>query len=111
VEELTGTLRALELGGAMVYPLLALGGLATLVAVDRAIAFGLLIALFALFAFNFLARTQSHALDRMERIGSRVIDHIFGWGERWLTGGLSNPRNRLLKLLVMQKAKITEFER
>jgi biopolymer transport protein ExbB len=41
-----------------------------------ATALGLLIALFALFAFNLLARTQARALDRMERIGSRVIDHI-----------------------------------
>jgi biopolymer transport protein ExbB len=39
VEELTSALRALEFGGAMAYPLLALGGSATLVAVDRAIAF------------------------------------------------------------------------
>jgi biopolymer transport protein ExbB len=41
-----------------------------------ATALGLLIALFALFAFNFLARAQSRALDRMERLGSSMIDHI-----------------------------------
>jgi biopolymer transport protein ExbB len=41
-----------------------------------ATALGLLIALFALFAFNFLARAQSRGLDRMERLGSRVIDRI-----------------------------------
>jgi biopolymer transport protein ExbB len=41
-----------------------------------ATALGLLIALFALFAFNFFARVQSRALDQMERLGSRLIDHI-----------------------------------
>lgn len=41
-----------------------------------ATALGLTIALLALFAFNFFARVQSRALDRMERLGSRVIDHI-----------------------------------
>jgi biopolymer transport protein ExbB len=41
-----------------------------------ATALGLLIAIFALFGFNLLARTQSYALDRMERLGSRLIDHI-----------------------------------
>ncbi|HVA39200.1 MAG TPA: MotA/TolQ/ExbB proton channel family protein [Candidatus Binataceae bacterium] len=39
-------------------------------------ALGLLIALFALFGFNFFARTQSQALDHLERMGSRLIDHI-----------------------------------
>ena len=41
-----------------------------------ATALGLLIAIFALFGFNLFARTQSYALDRMERLGSRLIDHI-----------------------------------
>lgn len=41
-----------------------------------ATALGLTIALLALFAFNFFARVQSRALDRMERLGSRVIDQI-----------------------------------
>jgi biopolymer transport protein ExbB len=35
-----------------------------------------LIAIFALFGFNFFARMQSQALDRMERLGSRLVDHI-----------------------------------
>ena len=39
-------------------------------------ALGLLIALFALFGFNYFARVQSQALDRLERMGSRLIDHI-----------------------------------
>jgi biopolymer transport protein ExbB len=41
-----------------------------------ATALGLLIAILALFGFNFFARTQSHALDQMERLGSRLTDHI-----------------------------------
>jgi biopolymer transport protein ExbB len=41
-----------------------------------ATALGLLIALFALFGFNFFARMQSQALDHLERLGSRLIDHI-----------------------------------
>lgn len=41
-----------------------------------ATALGLLIALISLFAFNFFTRTQSHALDSMERLGSRLVDHI-----------------------------------
>jgi len=39
-------------------------------------ALGLLIALFALFAFNFFSRMQSRSLDHMERLGSRLVDHI-----------------------------------
>jgi biopolymer transport protein ExbB len=41
-----------------------------------ATALGLLIAIFALFGFNFFARMQSHAIDQMERLGSRLVDHI-----------------------------------
>jgi biopolymer transport protein ExbB len=41
-----------------------------------ATALGLLIALFALFGYNFFARMQSQALDQMERLGSRMVDHI-----------------------------------
>ena len=41
-----------------------------------ATALGLLIAIFALFGFNFFARMQSHAVDQMERLGSRLVDHI-----------------------------------
>src|ERR1700682_4035698 len=41
-----------------------------------ATALGLLVAIFALFSFNFYARMQSQALDRMERLGSRLVDHI-----------------------------------
>src|SRR5580693_5151073 len=41
-----------------------------------ATALGLLIAIFALFGFNFFARMQSQALDLMERLGSKLVDHI-----------------------------------
>ncbi|HXQ22960.1 MAG TPA: MotA/TolQ/ExbB proton channel family protein, partial [Candidatus Acidoferrales bacterium] len=41
-----------------------------------ATALGLLIALVALFAFNFLSRLKSRALDDMERLGSRLVDRI-----------------------------------
>jgi biopolymer transport protein ExbB len=39
-------------------------------------ALGLLIALPALFGFNFFARMQSRTLDHLERLGSKLIDHI-----------------------------------
>jgi len=39
-------------------------------------ALGLAIALLALFAFNFFSRVQSRTLDKMERFGSRMIDHV-----------------------------------
>src|SRR5712671_3079945 len=41
-----------------------------------ATALGLLIAVMALFAFNLFSRMQSHALDRMEQFGSKLVDHI-----------------------------------
>jgi len=39
-----------------------------------ATAVGLLIALVALFGFNYFSRLQSRTLDRMERIGTRLLD-------------------------------------
>lgn len=41
-----------------------------------ATAAGLLIALVALFAFNYLSRLQAQTLDEMERLGTRLLDHI-----------------------------------
>jgi biopolymer transport protein ExbB len=41
-----------------------------------ATALGLLIAIIALFGFNFFSRMQSQALDRMERLGSKLVDRI-----------------------------------
>ncbi len=41
-----------------------------------ATAVGLLIALCSLFGFNFFSRLQTRTLDEMERLGTRVIDHV-----------------------------------
>lgn len=41
-----------------------------------ATAVGLLIALIALFGFNYFSRLQSQTMDEMERLGTRLIDHI-----------------------------------
>ncbi len=38
--------------------------------------FGLFIAIFSLFAFNYFSRRQDQVLDELERLGSGVIDHI-----------------------------------
>jgi biopolymer transport protein ExbB len=38
--------------------------------------FGLIIAIIALFAFNFFSRKQDQIIDEMERLGSKLIDHI-----------------------------------
>ncbi len=37
---------------------------------------GLIIALVALFAFNFFSHRQAQVLDEMERLGTRLVDHI-----------------------------------
>jgi biopolymer transport protein ExbB len=41
-----------------------------------ATALGLFIAIIALFAFNFYERVRAHALDTMERLGSKLVAHI-----------------------------------
>jgi len=41
-----------------------------------ATAVGLLIALIALFGFNYFSRLQAQTMDEMERLGTRLIDHI-----------------------------------
>jgi len=41
-----------------------------------ATAVGLLIALVALFGYNYLTRLQAQTLDEMERLGTRLLDHI-----------------------------------
>ncbi len=41
-----------------------------------ATALGLLIALIALFAFNFFSKLQAATVDELERMGTRLIDHI-----------------------------------
>jgi biopolymer transport protein ExbB len=39
-------------------------------------AFGLTIAIFSLFAFNYFSSRVDQILDELERLGTRVIDHI-----------------------------------
>ncbi|MFI5304905.1 MAG: MotA/TolQ/ExbB proton channel family protein [Nitrospiria bacterium] len=41
-----------------------------------ATAVGISIALIALFVFNYFSRLQSQSLDEMERLGTRLLDHI-----------------------------------
>jgi len=72
---ITGMMEAFQLigGSGLVAPTQVTSGVAQALI---ATALGLLIAIFALFGFNFFARMQSQALDRMERLGSRLVDHI-----------------------------------
>ena len=41
-----------------------------------ATAFGLFIAIFSLFAFNYFSKKNDQILDELERLGTRIIDHI-----------------------------------
>ena len=72
---ITGMMQAFKVIGAssLVAPTQVTAGVAQALI---ATALGLLIAIFALFGFNFFARLQSYAIDRMERLGSRLTDHI-----------------------------------
>jgi biopolymer transport protein ExbB len=72
---ITGMMQAFKvIGGAgLVAPTQVTSGVAQALI---ATALGLLIAIVALFGFNFFARMQSQALDRMERLGSKLVDHI-----------------------------------
>lgn len=70
-----GMMHAFQLigGNGLVNPTGVTGGVAQALI---ATAIGLLIALVSLFAFNFFSRLQAQALDEMERLGTRIIDHI-----------------------------------
>lgn len=70
-----GMMHAFQLigGNGLVNPTGVTGGVAQALI---ATAVGLLIALVSLFAFNYFARLQSQVLDEMERLGTRIIDHI-----------------------------------
>jgi biopolymer transport protein ExbB len=72
---ITGMMQAFKaIGGAgLVAPTQVTSGVAQALI---ATALGLLIALFALFGYNFFSRVQSHAMDQMERLGSRLVDHV-----------------------------------
>jgi biopolymer transport protein ExbB len=60
-------------GSGIVNPTGVTGGVAQALI---ATAIGLLIALIALFGFNYFSRIQSQTMDEMERLGTRLIDHI-----------------------------------
>ena len=72
---ITGMMQAFKVIGAssLVAPTQVTAGVAQALI---ATALGLLIAIFALFGFNFFAKMQSHVIDQMERVGSRLVDHI-----------------------------------
>jgi biopolymer transport protein ExbB len=72
---ITGMVRAFKLfgEGGLVDPTGVTGGVAEALI---ATALGLFIALVALFAFNFFSHRQAEVMDEMERLGTRLIDHI-----------------------------------
>jgi biopolymer transport protein ExbB len=70
-----GMMNAFQLisGNNLVDPAGVTGGVAQALI---ATALGLLIALIALFAFNFFSRLQAATIDELDLIGTRLIDHI-----------------------------------
>jgi len=72
---ITGMIRAFHLFGAqgLVDPTGVTGGVAEALI---ATAVGLFVALIALFAFNFFSNRQAQFMDEMERLGTRLVDHI-----------------------------------
>ncbi|MDA8417002.1 MAG: MotA/TolQ/ExbB proton channel family protein [Betaproteobacteria bacterium] len=72
---ITGMMHAFNLigGNGLVDPAGITGGVAQALI---ATAVGILIALVALFAFNYFSRKQAKALEEMERLGTLLIDHL-----------------------------------
>jgi biopolymer transport protein ExbB len=72
---ITGMIRAFKLFGnqGLVDPAGVTGGVAEALI---ATALGLFIALVALFAFNYFSHRQAQVMDEMERLGTRLVDHI-----------------------------------
>jgi len=72
---ITGMMQAFKLIGnkGLVDPTGITGGVAQALI---ATALGLFIAIIALFGFNFFSRRQSQVLDKMERLGTRLVDNI-----------------------------------
>ena len=72
---ITGMMHAFNLigGNGLVDPSGVTGGVAQALI---ATAFGIFIAIFALFGFNFFSRRQAQALEEMERLGTRIVDNI-----------------------------------
>ncbi len=60
-------------GHGLVNPSGVTGGVAQALIATAA---GLMIALVCLFGFNYFSRLQAQTLDTMERLGSRIMDHI-----------------------------------
>lgn len=72
---ITGMIRSFKLFGeqGLVDPAGVTGGVAEALI---ATALGLFVALVALFAFNYFSDRQARIMDEMERLGTRLIDHI-----------------------------------
>ncbi len=72
---IVGMINAFKVIGAegLVNPTGVTGGVAEALI---ATAFGLLIAVASLFAYNYFSSKQDQTLDELERLGTRVIDHI-----------------------------------
>lgn len=72
---ITGMMHSFHLFGSsgLVDPTGVTGGVAQALI---ATALGIFIAIVALFAFNYLSRTQAQTLDEMERLGTRLMDNI-----------------------------------
>lgn len=72
---ITGMMQAFKLIGAntLVAPTEVTAGVAEALI---ATALGLLVAIVALFAFNFYERMRARAIDRMEQLGTRLVDRI-----------------------------------
>ena len=72
---ITGMIRSFRLFGnqGLVDPAGVTGGVAEALI---ATALGLFVALIALFAFNYCSDRQARIMDEMERLGTRLIDHI-----------------------------------
>ena len=72
---ITGMMHSFNLigGSGLVDPSGVTGGVAQALI---ATAFGIFIAVFALFGFNFFSRRQVQVLEKMERLGTRIIDNI-----------------------------------
>jgi biopolymer transport protein ExbB len=72
---ITGMIRSFRLFGnqGLVDPAGVTGGVAEALV---ATALGLFVALIALFFFNYFSDRQARVMDEMERLGTRLIDHI-----------------------------------
>jgi biopolymer transport protein ExbB len=72
---ITGMIRAFHMFGSqgLVDPTGVTGGVAEALI---ATALGLFVAIGALFAFNFLSQWQTQFVDMLERLGTRLVDHI-----------------------------------